>query len=79
MTRIENYLPNLNLSLTGKALNSLSDKILAEIKGKMHGAEEQPRPKINDDAPQLVDKPVAFKSALEYEQGNHYIRLKVES
>ncbi|KAL5267868.1 hypothetical protein ACHWQZ_G004796 [Mnemiopsis leidyi] len=57
------------LDFHGKALNSLSDKILAEIKGKMHGAEEQPRPKINDDAPQIVDKPVAFKSALEYEQG----------
>jgi len=58
------------LDFHGKALNALSDKILAEINGRMHGAAEQPRPKILDDAPDIiVDKEISFKSALEYKKG----------
>jgi len=57
------------LDFHGKALNNLSEKIFGEIKARMHGAAEQPRPKIQDDAPEVVEKPIAFKTPLEYKLG----------
>jgi len=57
------------LDFHGKALNAQSEKILGEIKGRLHGAEKQPRPKVVNDAPDVAQKTVAFKTPLEYELG----------
>jgi len=58
------------LDFHGKALNSLSDKILGEIKARLHNAAVQPRPDIVNDAPDLIEKPIAFKSPLEFKKGD---------
>ena len=41
----------------------------------MHGAAEQPRPKIQDDAPEVVEKPIAFKTPLEYKLGKVWTQV----
>lgn len=56
----------------GKALNALSDKILEEIKGRMHNAAQIPRPDPVDDAPPVVAEEVRFTSPLSYEKGNRF-------
>merc|ERR1712025_1378558 len=42
------------LDFHGKALGGLSENIIAEIKGRIHGAPEQAKPALQDDAPALV-------------------------
>ena len=54
---------------SGKALNAQSERILAEIKGRMHGAEVVPRPAMVDDAPKVEDLPIKIKSDIDYKLG----------
>lgn len=58
------------LNFHGKALNNLSEDILKELNGKLHNEQKHERPKMVDDAPALVEKPVSFGGSLSYKKGD---------
>jgi len=58
------------LNFHGKALNALSDDILAKLRADMHNAPVQERRPMIDDAPALIEKAVHFNSPLSYNMGD---------